>query len=149
VSSGAGVDNDGTHGGDAGAGALCGARFTHWNITVTNGRAGLVQIDDIAPCSATVGISEAAPFGRIDVPDFAGPSNPASSPTVSLPSPRPNSTGPAPPAEPRLPGAPAAHVGTTGSHGVNVLPAGDRRIRSAAPRRGEPPVTPLRIARKA
>ncbi|MDX6312793.1 MAG: hypothetical protein QOF44_2257 [Streptomyces sp.] len=67
------VDNDGVHGGDASAGPLYGARFTHWNVTVTNGRAGLVKIDDIAPYSATVGISEVTPFGQIDVPDFAGP----------------------------------------------------------------------------
>lgn len=33
------VDNDGRHGGDASAGPLFGARFTHWNIRVTNGRA--------------------------------------------------------------------------------------------------------------
>jgi hypothetical protein len=67
------VNNDGVHGSDANAGPLYGARFTHWNVTVTNGRAGLVKIDDIAPYSATVGISEVTPFGQIDVPDFAGP----------------------------------------------------------------------------
>ncbi|MFG2872810.1 glycoside hydrolase family 55 protein [Streptomyces sp. NPDC048338] len=66
------VENDGRHGGDASAGPLYGARFTHWNVTVTNGRAGLVRIDTIAPYSATVGISEVREFDQIDVPDFAG-----------------------------------------------------------------------------
>ncbi|GAA4913136.1 glycosyl hydrolase family 28-related protein [Streptomyces coeruleoprunus] len=67
------VHNDGRHGGDASAGPLYGARFTHWNVTVTNGRAGLVKLDEIAPYSATVGISEVREFGQIDVPDFTGP----------------------------------------------------------------------------
>jgi hypothetical protein len=67
------VLNDGAHGGDASAGPLYGARFTHWNVTVTNGRAGCVRIDDVAPYSATVGISEVTPFGQIDTPDFTGP----------------------------------------------------------------------------
>ncbi|MDJ0346676.1 glycosyl hydrolase family 28-related protein [Streptomyces sp. H10-C2] len=67
------VFNDGSHGGEASAGPLYGARFTHWNVIVTNGRAGCVKIDDIAPYSATVGISEVTPFGQIDVPDFTGP----------------------------------------------------------------------------
>lgn len=67
------VFNDGSHGGDASAGPLYGARFTHWNVTVTNGRAGCIKIDDIAPYSATAGISEVTPFGQIDVPDFTGP----------------------------------------------------------------------------
>jgi hypothetical protein len=66
-------DNDGRHGGDASAGPLYGARFTHWNVTVANGRAGCVRIDDVAPCSATVAISTVTPFGQIDVPDFTGP----------------------------------------------------------------------------
>ncbi|WP_078876994.1 glycosyl hydrolase family 28-related protein [Streptomyces sp. 150FB] len=64
--------NDGRHGGDGIAGPLYGARFTHWNVTVTNGRAGLVKIDGIAPYSATVGISEVTEFDQIDVPDFEG-----------------------------------------------------------------------------
>ncbi|SEO35976.1 glycosyl hydrolase family 28-related protein [Actinacidiphila rubida] len=67
------VSNDGAHGGDASAGPLYGARFTHWNVTVTNGRAGCVKIDDIAPYSATFAISPVTPFGQIDVPDFTGP----------------------------------------------------------------------------
>ncbi|MEV3990661.1 glycosyl hydrolase family 28-related protein [Streptomyces sp. NPDC049837] len=67
------VHNDGRHGGDASAGPLYGARFTHWNVTVTNQRAGLVRLDGIAPYSATVGISEVREFDQIDVPDFAGP----------------------------------------------------------------------------
>ncbi|MFD3946279.1 glycosyl hydrolase family 28-related protein [Streptomyces sp. NPDC058579] len=66
------VENNGRHGGDASAGPLYGARFTHWNVTVTNGRAGLVKIDTIAPYSATVGISEVTEFDQIDVPDFTG-----------------------------------------------------------------------------
>lgn len=66
------VENNGRHGGDASAGPLYGARFTHWNVTVTNGRAGLVKIDTIAPYSATVGISEVREFDQIDVPDFTG-----------------------------------------------------------------------------
>jgi hypothetical protein len=69
------LSNDGQHGGDASAGPLYGARFAHWNVTVTNGRAGCVKIDDIAPASATVGISTVTPFGQIDVPDFTGPLN--------------------------------------------------------------------------
>ncbi|NEE44725.1 hypothetical protein G3M55_08905, partial [Streptomyces sp. SID8455] len=56
----------------ASAGPLFGARFTHWNIRVTNGRAGLMRIDGLAPYSATVGISEVREFGQIDVPDFSG-----------------------------------------------------------------------------
>ncbi|MFD9881902.1 glycosyl hydrolase family 28-related protein [Streptomyces alboflavus] len=66
------VENDGRHGGDASAGPLYGARFAHWNVTVTNQRAGLVKIDGIAPYSATVGISLVREFDQIDVPDFSG-----------------------------------------------------------------------------
>ncbi|MFJ3900011.1 glycoside hydrolase family 55 protein [Streptomyces sp. NPDC090025] len=66
------VENNGRHGGDASAGPLYGARFAHWNVTVTNGRAGLVKIDTVAPYSATVGISEVTEFDQTDVPDFAG-----------------------------------------------------------------------------
>ena len=66
------VNNTGRHGGDASAGPLFGARFTHWNIRVTNGRAGLVKIDGLAPYSATVGIDEVREFDQIDVPDFTG-----------------------------------------------------------------------------
>lgn len=69
------LDNNGTHGGDASAGPLYGARFTHWNVTVLNERAGLVKIDGIAPYSATAGISEVREFGQIDVPDFQGELN--------------------------------------------------------------------------
>ncbi|GGO46726.1 glycosyl hydrolase family 28-related protein [Streptomyces lasiicapitis] len=69
------VENDGRHGGDASAGPLYGARFTHWNVTVTNQRAGLVKIDGIAPYSATVGISRVREFDQIDVPDFSGELN--------------------------------------------------------------------------
>jgi hypothetical protein len=67
------VVNDGQHGGDLSAGPLYGARFTHWNVTVGNGRAGCVRIDDIAPYSATFALSTVTPFGQIDVPDFTGP----------------------------------------------------------------------------
>ncbi|MEV6296604.1 glycosyl hydrolase family 28-related protein [Streptomyces sp. NPDC051896] len=66
------VNNNGRHGGDANAGPLFGARFTHWNIRVTNGRAGLMKIDGLAPCSATVGVNEVTEFDQIDVPDFTG-----------------------------------------------------------------------------
>ncbi|MFF8845698.1 glycoside hydrolase family 55 protein [Streptomyces sp. NPDC015127] len=66
------VNNNGRHGGDAGAGPLYGARFTHWNVTVTNERAGLIRIDGIAPYSATVAISTVREFDQIDVPDFTG-----------------------------------------------------------------------------
>ncbi|MFI8219731.1 glycosyl hydrolase family 28-related protein [Streptomyces sp. NPDC085932] len=66
------VHNNGRHGGDASAGPLFGARFTHWNIRVTNGRAGLMKIDGLAPFSATVGINEVREFDQVDVPDFAG-----------------------------------------------------------------------------
>ncbi|MEV0316887.1 glycosyl hydrolase family 28-related protein [Streptomyces sp. NPDC050658] len=66
------VHNNGRHGGDASAGPLFGARFTHWNIRVTNERAGLMKIDGLAPYSATVGINEVREFDQIDVPDFSG-----------------------------------------------------------------------------
>ncbi|MER6117078.1 glycosyl hydrolase family 28-related protein [Streptomyces sp. NPDC001743] len=66
------VNNNGRHGGDASAGPLFGARFTHWNIRVTNGRAGLMRIDGLAPYSATVGVSEVKEFDQTDVPDFTG-----------------------------------------------------------------------------
>ncbi|MCF3123765.1 hypothetical protein IPZ68_29255 [Streptomyces arenae] len=66
------VDNNGRHGGDASAGPLFGARFTHWNIRVTNERAGLMRIDGLAPYSATVGINAVREFDQIDVPDFTG-----------------------------------------------------------------------------
>ncbi|MFJ4711602.1 glycosyl hydrolase family 28-related protein [Streptomyces sp. NPDC088785] len=66
------VDNTGQHGGDASAGPLFGARFTHWNIRVTNERAGLMKIDGLAPWSATVGLDTVREFGQIDVPDFPG-----------------------------------------------------------------------------
>ncbi|WP_327355201.1 glycosyl hydrolase family 28-related protein [Streptomyces sp. NBC_01304] len=66
------VTNDGRHGGDASAGPLYGARFTHWNVTVTNERAGLIKLDEIAPYSATVAISTVREFDQTDVPDFTG-----------------------------------------------------------------------------
>ncbi|MER6424401.1 glycosyl hydrolase family 28-related protein [Streptomyces sp. NPDC001137] len=66
------LDNNGRHGGDANAGPLYGARFTHWNIRVTNRRAGLVKIDGLAPYSATVGVNEVTEFDQVDVPDFTG-----------------------------------------------------------------------------
>ena len=67
--------NDGAHGGSADAGPLYGARFAHWNVTVTNERAGCVRIDQVAPMSATVGVSTVRDFGQIDKPDFTGPLN--------------------------------------------------------------------------
>ncbi|MEU2775155.1 glycosyl hydrolase family 28-related protein [Streptomyces sp. NPDC007162] len=66
------VDNNGRHGGDANAGPLFGARFTHWNVRVTNGRAGLMRLDGLAPYSATVGLNTVTDFDQIDVPDFTG-----------------------------------------------------------------------------
>lgn len=66
------VNNNGRHGGDASAGPLFGARFTHWNIRVTNERAGLMKIDGLAPYSATVGVNKVREFDQIDVPDFSG-----------------------------------------------------------------------------
>ncbi|MFJ3288942.1 MULTISPECIES: glycosyl hydrolase family 28-related protein [unclassified Streptomyces] len=66
------VLNDGRHGGDASAGPLFGARFTHWNVRVVNGRAGMIRLDGLAPHSATVGLNEVSEFGQIDVPDFTG-----------------------------------------------------------------------------
>ncbi|TWP53085.1 hypothetical protein FKR81_08370 [Lentzea tibetensis] len=69
------INNVGSHGGSANAGPLYGARFAHWNITVSNQRAGNVRIDQVAPCSATVAISEVRDFGQIDKPDFTGPLN--------------------------------------------------------------------------
>ena len=66
------VLNDGQHGGSADAGPLYGARFAHWNVTITNARAGCVKIDTVAPASATVAISECTEFGQIDKPDFTG-----------------------------------------------------------------------------
>jgi hypothetical protein len=67
------IFNDGAHGGSADAGPLYGARFAHWNVTVTNERAGCVRIDQVAPMSATVGISTVRDFGQVDRPDFTGP----------------------------------------------------------------------------
>ncbi|MFJ8827346.1 glycosyl hydrolase family 28-related protein [Streptomyces sp. NPDC102467] len=69
------VNNNGQHGGDASAGPLFGARFTHWNIRVTNERAGLMKIDGLAPWSATVGVNTVREFGQTDVPDFTGSLN--------------------------------------------------------------------------
>uniref|UniRef100_UPI0034DF85E4 glycosyl hydrolase family 28-related protein n=1 Tax=Streptomyces flavofungini TaxID=68200 RepID=UPI0034DF85E4 len=66
------VENNGRHGGDASAGPLFGARFTHWNIRVTNERAGLMKIDGLAPHSATVGLNTVREFDQTDVPDFTG-----------------------------------------------------------------------------
>ncbi|MER5503780.1 glycosyl hydrolase family 28-related protein [Streptomyces sp. NPDC002766] len=66
------VNNNGRHGGDANAGPLFGARFTHWNIRVTNGRAGLMKLDGLAPYSATVGLDTVTDFDQTDVPDFTG-----------------------------------------------------------------------------
>ncbi len=69
------VNNNGRHGGDASAGPLFGARFTHWNIRVTNERAGLMRIDGLAPWSATVGVNTVREFDQTDVPDFTGALN--------------------------------------------------------------------------
>ncbi|WP_228023443.1 glycoside hydrolase family 55 protein [Streptomyces acidicola] len=66
------VNNNGRHGGDAISGPLFGARFTHWNIRVTNERAGLIKIDGLAPYSATVAVNTVREFDQIDGPDFTG-----------------------------------------------------------------------------
>ncbi|MER7399489.1 glycosyl hydrolase family 28-related protein [Streptomyces sp. NPDC000151] len=66
------LNNNGRHGGDMRAGPLFGARFTHWNVRVTNGRAGMVRIDGLAPYSVTAGISEVREFDQTDQPDFTG-----------------------------------------------------------------------------
>ncbi|MGW2519920.1 glycosyl hydrolase family 28-related protein [Streptomyces sp. NPDC001617] len=66
------VNNNGRHGGDANAGPLFGARFTHWNVRVTNGRAGLMKLDGLAPYSATAGLNTVTDFDQTDVPDFPG-----------------------------------------------------------------------------
>ncbi|SEC74309.1 glycosyl hydrolase family 28-related protein [Streptomyces sp. PAN_FS17] len=66
------VDNNGRHGGDASAGPLFGVRFTHWNVRVTNARAGMIRLDGLAAYSATVGLNEVREFDQIDVPDFTG-----------------------------------------------------------------------------
>ncbi|MFE2735350.1 glycoside hydrolase family 55 protein [Streptomyces sp. NPDC059349] len=66
------VNNNGRHGGDASAGPLFGARFTHWNIRVTNQRAGLMRLDGLAPYSATVAVNTVREFDQTDVPDFTG-----------------------------------------------------------------------------
>jgi hypothetical protein len=66
------INNDSSHGGSSDAGPLYGARFTHWNITVTNERANGIKIDGVAPKSATVGISQVRDFGQVDQPDFTG-----------------------------------------------------------------------------
>lgn len=65
------VNNNGRHGGDASAGPLFGARFTHWNIRVTNQR-GLMRLDGLAPYSATVAVNTVREFDQTDVPDFTG-----------------------------------------------------------------------------
>ncbi|MCG7210374.1 glycosyl hydrolase family 28-related protein [Streptomyces arenae] len=69
------VNNNGRHGGDANAGPLFGARFTHWNVRVTNGRAGLMRLDGLAPYAATVGLNTVTDFDQTDVPDFTGDLN--------------------------------------------------------------------------
>lgn len=72
VRTGITVNNNGRHGGDAISGPLFGARFTHWNIRVTNERAGMIKIDGLAPYSATVAVNKVREFDQIDVPDFTG-----------------------------------------------------------------------------
>jgi len=69
------VNNDGLHGGDYAAGPLYGGRFAHWNVTITNERAGCIRLDQVAPASATVGISPCRDFGQVDNPDFTGELN--------------------------------------------------------------------------
>lgn len=66
------VNNTGRHGGDMRAGPLFGARFTHWNVRVTNGRADMVKIDGLALYSLTAGVSRVREFDQTDKPDFPG-----------------------------------------------------------------------------
>jgi hypothetical protein len=51
------IHNDGWMSGSRDAGPRYGARFVHWNISVTNGRARGIRIDRSAPCSTTVEVS--------------------------------------------------------------------------------------------
>ncbi|MFD1052486.1 hypothetical protein ACFQ1S_46310, partial [Kibdelosporangium lantanae] len=44
-------------------------------VLIPDERAGCVRIDQVAPMSATVGISTVRDFGQVDKPDFTGPLN--------------------------------------------------------------------------
>ncbi|MER7604946.1 glycosyl hydrolase family 28-related protein [Nocardioides sp. NPDC127503] len=66
------VNNDGNTGGAGDAGPNWGARFTHWNIEVTNGRSHGIRIEENSPHSAVVGVTgttEPTNHAR----DFSGP----------------------------------------------------------------------------
>jgi hypothetical protein len=66
------VNNTGSTGGAGDAGPNWGARFCHWNIEVTNGRAHGIRLEEHAPYSAMVGIRGTT--GLTDhAKDFAGP----------------------------------------------------------------------------
>jgi pectate lyase-like protein/uncharacterized protein DUF4955 len=66
------VANTGDTGGAADAGPRWGARFCHWNIEVTNGRAHGIRLEEHAPYSAIVGVRGTS--GPTDhEPEFTGP----------------------------------------------------------------------------
>ncbi|MEU4679062.1 glycosyl hydrolase family 28-related protein [Micromonospora sp. NPDC023737] len=50
------LENNGRVGGSAASGPLFGARMTHWNVRITNGRPYAITIADVAPRSVTVGV---------------------------------------------------------------------------------------------
>ncbi|MFD3620625.1 glycosyl hydrolase family 28-related protein [Streptomyces sp. NPDC058676] len=66
------VCNDGWMSGSGDAGPRYGARFAHWNITVTNGRAKGMKIDNMAPRSLTAGVSGADADTTPEDPDYSG-----------------------------------------------------------------------------
>lgn len=65
------IHNDGGHGGSGGAGPLFGARFAHWNIRVTNGRAAMVHTENMMPRGAVVGVTGTTTYAK-PYPDFKG-----------------------------------------------------------------------------
>ncbi|MET7752493.1 glycosyl hydrolase family 28-related protein [Micromonospora sp. NPDC005367] len=66
------VDNNGQVGGSAASGPLFGARMTHWNVRITNGRPYAITIADVAPRSATVGVQGVEDTGSGLPRDFSG-----------------------------------------------------------------------------
>ncbi|MYU12638.1 hypothetical protein GTZ78_18525 [Streptomyces sp. SID8361] len=66
------VCNDGWMSGSGDAGPRYGARFAHWNITVTNGRAKGMKIDTMAPRSLTAGVSGVDGDTTPEEPDYDG-----------------------------------------------------------------------------
>jgi hypothetical protein len=63
------IFNDGNHGGANDAGPLFGARFCHWNIRVLNARADMINVPQMMPRGALVGIQGAAQAAK-QSPDF-------------------------------------------------------------------------------